>query len=97
VAVPSSPLSGPRRVSRLFFRSEVITYCGISAGATAAGCGLASLLTTSAMVWGVAALGGMLVSFGAAAANHAHDRHHRERGARAHIGRDKHGCPVVEA
>lgn len=98
VTIPGARLDGPRHVSRLFFRSEVIAYCGVFAGATAAACGLASLFTTSPMVWGVAALAGMLVSFGAAAvANHAHDRHHRERGARARIGRDKHGCPVTEA
>ncbi|HTJ71443.1 MAG TPA: hypothetical protein VL551_28130 [Actinospica sp.] len=97
VSVPAAPLSGPVRVSRLFLRSEVVGYSGISAGATAAVCGIASVFTTSPMVWGVGALAGMLVSFGGAvAANHGHDRLQRERGARARIGKDRHGCPVTE-
>lgn len=98
VSIPGAPLDGPRHVSRLFLRSEVVGYSGISGGATAAVIGIASLFTTSPIVWGIGALAGLLVSFGAAiAANHAHDQLHRERGARARIGRDKHGCPVTEA
>lgn len=98
VSVPAAPLTGPVRVSRLFLRSEVVAYSALYTGAGAAVTGMVRLFADSPMVDGLACVGGLLVSLGAAvAANRAHDRHHAERGARARIGRDKHGCPVTEA
>jgi len=75
------PLAAPtQRSRRLFTRAELFGYCGIWSGATAAGCGLASLFTSSPAVWGIGAVGGLLVSFGAAVVSHGEDNERQAQG-----------------
>lgn len=69
VPLASAEPARPHRSRRLFTRAELIGYCGISAGATAAAGGIASAVTGSFAPLGVAALGGLLTSFGAAIAS----------------------------
>jgi hypothetical protein len=63
------------RARRLFTRAELVAYCGISVAATSGIGGIAASITGSFIPLGVAGVGGMLASFGAAiACNRDDDR-----------------------
>jgi hypothetical protein len=87
-------LTGPRRVSRLYVRSELSCFMFFGIGLSGA---LSAALTENPLPGAFVLLGIVGGGVSLAASNRDHDDHQAENGCRARHGKDKHGCPVTEA
>ena len=95
VTLPAGTVqSGPRRVSRLYVRSELSFFMFFGIGLSGA---LSAALTENPLPGALVLLGIIGGGISLAASNRDHDDHQAVNGCRARHGKDKHGCPVTEA